>query len=202
MRESIQVHRRITWIFAGSHDIAELKHAPWPSYLVSARTIEMPLFSEAETRLLLTEPLSRSPLWQSDDDKRPHFQAGFWGNGGIEHIHREAGGWPHLVQLLAETTVDLVNDNTAQDVDAAMLERATARAIVRGDTVLRLLLEQECAEPGEWEYIGGFRRNDVQAPPENEALYRSLRRRLLVVDEGGLWRLRVPLMQRWLRERG
>jgi AAA domain len=202
LRESIQTHRRITWIFAGSHDIAELKHAPWPSYLVSARTIEMPLFSEAETRLLLTEPMSRSPLWLSVDDKRPHFPAGFWGNGGIEYIHREAGGWPHLVQLLAETAVDLANDSTAQEVDAAMLERAAARAIVHGDTVLRQLLEQECAVSGEWEYLGGFRRNDMQPPPEDETVYRSLRRRLLVLEKSGLWRLRVPLMQRWLRERG
>jgi len=116
LRESIQTHRRITWIFAGSH--AELKHAAWPSYLVSARTIEMRLFSEAETRLLLTEPMSRSPLWSSGDEKRPHFPAAFWGDGGIEYIHREAGGWPHLVQLLAETTVDLVNNSTAPGADA------------------------------------------------------------------------------------
>ena len=45
LRKSIQTHHQITWLFAGSHDIAELTHAPWSSYLVSARTIEMPLFS-------------------------------------------------------------------------------------------------------------------------------------------------------------
>jgi AAA domain len=202
LRESIQAHRRITWIFAGSHDIGELKHATWSSYLVSARTIEMPLFSEAETRLLLTEPMSRSPLWSSEEDKRPRFPAGFWGDGGVERIHREAGGWPHLVQLLAETTVDLVNESGAREADAALLERASARAIVRGDTVLRQLLERECTVPGEWDYIAGFRRNDAQPPPVDEAVYRSLRRRLLVVEKNGLWRLQVPLMQRWLRERG
>jgi hypothetical protein len=202
LRESIQTHRRITWIFAGSHDIAELKHATWPSYLVSARTIEMPLFSEAETRLLLTEPMSRSPLWSSEEEKRPRFPAGFWGDSGVEHIHREAGGWPHLVQLLAETTVDLVNESGAREACSALLEGASARAIVRGDTVLRQLLERECTVPGEWEYVAGFRRNDTQPPPGDDAVYRSLRRRLVVVDENGLWRLRVPLMQRWLRERG
>ena len=35
-----------------------------------------------------------------------------------------------------------------------------------------------------------------------EAVYQSLRRRLLVVEEDGMWRLRVPLMARWLCERG
>src|ERR1700693_2846486 len=43
-RESIQSHRRITWIFAGSHEITELVNAPWTSYLVSARTVEVSLF--------------------------------------------------------------------------------------------------------------------------------------------------------------
>ncbi len=43
----------------------------------------------------------------------------------------------------------------------------------------------------------------VQMAPDDEALFRSLRRRLLVADAGnGEWKLRVPLMQRWLRERG
>ncbi|MGH9836010.1 MAG: AAA family ATPase, partial [Blastocatellia bacterium] len=32
IRESIQSHRRITWIFAGSHEIYELKNAAWTSY--------------------------------------------------------------------------------------------------------------------------------------------------------------------------
>jgi hypothetical protein len=78
---------------------------------VSARTIEVPLFSDQETRLLLTEPLQHSSLWLDNDPKRPRprFESGFWGQGGIESIHAEAGGWPHLVQLIAETIVDLLN---------------------------------------------------------------------------------------------
>ena len=92
IRASIQTHRRIIWMFAGSHDISELSHAQWPSYLVSARTIEMPLFTEAETRLLLTEPLAHSPLFRNDEASRPHFAVELWGDGGIERIHAEAAG--------------------------------------------------------------------------------------------------------------
>jgi hypothetical protein len=85
-------------------------HAPWTSYLVSARTVEVSLFSDQETRILLTEPLLHSSLWRDDEPSRPRprFEAGFWGDGGIERIHAEAGGWPHLVQLIAEATVDLL----------------------------------------------------------------------------------------------
>ena len=201
LRDSIQSHRRITWVLAGSHDITELTHAPWPSYLVSMRTIDVPLFTLEETRLLLTEPLRHSPLWPTGDPQRPRFEPGFWGEGGIERIHAQAAGWPHLVQLIAETAVDMVNNSAATQVDAALLEATLDKAVVRGDAVLRLLMQTESTLPGEWDYLLGFRRQDTQAPPADEALYTSLRRRLLVVDEGGQWRLRVPLMQRWLRRR-
>lgn len=202
IRESIQYHRQIIWVFAGSRSIAELKYAPWPSYLISARTLEIPPFSEAETRRLLTEPLRNSPLWEENDPRRPRFEPGFWGEGGIERIHREAGGWPHLVQLLAETAIDLSNDREKGSIDAELLEQAIRKAVGLGDTVLRQLLKGEASE-AEWAYINGFRRRDVQAPPEDEAVYRGLRRRLVVEEVGnGDWRLRVPLMLRWLRERG
>ncbi|HMU64888.1 MAG: hypothetical protein U1E82_03230 [Nitrosomonas sp.] len=202
MRESIQYHRSLIWFFAGSHSIEELNHAPWASYLISARTVEIPPFSEAETRRLLTEPLRYSLLWEKDDPKRPRLTADFWGEGGIEYIHHVAAGWPHLVQLLAETTVDLCNDREQDIIDATLLDQAIAKAVVTGDTVLRQLLCNEASD-AEWAYLSGFRRLDTQPIPNDEAVYRGIRRRLLITDVGnGEWRLRVPLMQRWLRERG
>jgi hypothetical protein len=206
VRESIQSHRNLTWAFAGSHEIDELKHAPWTSYLVSARTIEVPPFSEAETRLLLTEPLKFSSLWPKDDPSRPRpgFPAEFWGPGGIERIHAEAAGWPHLVQLIAETIVDLLNDEGHRQVDGGLFERALDEAIIRGHNVLYELMHRESFLPGEWEYLSAFREQAAQAAPEDDAINRSLRRRMLVVEEttGGPLRLRVPLMRRWLVKRG
>lgn len=203
-RETIQSHRRITWIFAGSHEITELVNAPWTSYLVSARTVEVPLFSDQETRLLLTEPFKHSSLWRDDEPgrPRPRFESAFWGEGGIECIHAEAGGWPHLVQLIAETIVDLLNDKGGGNVTSDLMERALDRAIVSGHNVLYELLCRESSLPGEWEYLSKFRIRDTQPLPDDEAIVQSLRRRLLVEEEGGQWRLRVPLMSRWLRNRG
>jgi len=36
----------------------------------------------------------------------------------------------------------------------------------------------------------------------SKAVYRSLRRRMLVTEQTNLCELRVPLMRRWLRQRG
>ena len=205
LRESIQTHRRIVWLFAGSHAIEELTHAEWPSYLISARTVEVPAFTEAETRLLLTEPMRHSRLFARDESKRPHFESGFWGEDGIARIQAETAGWPHLVQLLAETAVDLCNERQRPLVDAALLDDAIAKAVTAGDTVLRQLLKGESSE-ADWAWLVGFRRLDALPIPEDEAVFLSLRRRWLVVDAGpSAWRLRVPLLLRWLRwlrERG
>ena len=202
VRESIQSHRSLTWLFAGSHQITELTAAPWTSYLVSARTIEVPWFILAETRLLLTEPLKHSSLWEKNATNRPYFTPEFWGAGGIERIHHEAGGWPHLVQLIAETTIDVLNDDGNGAVSPSVLERALEKAIVSGENVFFELLPRESKLPGEWEYLSKFRSQETQRPPSDEAVYASLRRRLLVENRNGEWGLRVPLMARWLRERG
>lgn len=201
VRESIQDHSRITWAFAGSHHVTELIHAQWSSHLVSARTIEVSLFNPAETRSLLSDPLRFSPIWDKLDPKPFPFFGDIWGIDGIERIQEESAGWPHLVQLIAQNAVDLLNETTARSLDSAILERALDRAVELGDLVFRQLMEKDCRAPGEWEYLCGFRERDLQSPPEADAIYRSLRRRLLVVEEGGKWQLRVPLMQRWLRRR-
>ncbi len=201
-RDSIQRHRHIVWLFAGSHDIAELTHAEWPSYFVSLRTIELLPFSEPETRLPLTEPLKQSELFRAEPGKAPHFSPAFWGEDGIERIQAEAAGWPHLVQLLAEGIVELVNLRGLKEASPELVEEAFQRAIVRGDAVLRQLVRNESRLSGEWEYLAGFRAREAQPLPTDEPVFQSLRRRLMIVVEGDHCRMRVPLMQRWLRERG
>lgn len=169
---------------------------------MSARTIEVPNFTLDETRLLLTEPMKYSQDWEKDSADRPRFNASFWGEGGIERIQRETDGWPHLVQLIAETCVDLVNEGDTRLVTPKLLEKALDEAIVRGHTVLYELMHRESQLPGEWQYLCGFRDRETQAAPEDLAVRRSLLRRQVAMEEKGGWRLRVPLRGRWLRQRG
>jgi len=198
LRESIQNHRHL----AGSHHITELTNAEWPSYLVSAQTIEIPPFSLAETRLLLTDPLKQSPLYARDTEKRPRFDSGFWGEDGIEWVHEKTAGWPHLVQLLASTAVDHANESVADSLDKKMLETVAEKSVVLGDTVLRQLLRGETKSDAEAAYIAGFRTKDTQPAPTDEATHQSLRHRQIMTEENNHWRLKVPLMQQWLRTRG
>jgi hypothetical protein len=142
IRESIQSHRRLIWVFAGSHRVTMLKNAEWPSYLISVQTIEIPPFTKAETHLLLTDPLQKSPLYR-DAERRPSFDSSFWGEGGIAWIHAQTAGWPHLVQLLASGAVDYANESETARLDWRALEEVARRAIVSGDTVLYQLVHGE-----------------------------------------------------------
>lgn len=202
LRESVQRHRRITWMFAGSHHFSELPHVRWSSYLVSLRTVELPPFTLEETRLLLSQPLKHA---RSEAARAAVgvFGSGFWGEGGMDHIHAEAGGWPHLVQLIASTVVDLCNTQGKARADAGVFDEAVAKAVVSGDSVLaELMLYRSEEHPAAWRYLSGFRAKDVQPVPEDDACRLTLKRHLLVKETtGGQWALRVPLMQRWLRER-
>ena len=202
IRESIQSHRRLIWLFAGSHRVTMLKNAEWPSYLISVQTIEIPPFTEAETRLLLTDPLRQSPLYARDAERRPRFDASFWGEGGIAWIHAQTAGWPHLVQLLASGAVDYANESETARLDGRALEEVAKRAIVSGDMVLHQLVRGESQSDAERVYIAGFRTKDSQPPPDDEATFQSLRHREIIEEDGGVWRLKVPLMQQWLRTRG
>ena len=200
LRESMQSHRHLTWALVGSHRIEELEHAEWASYLVSARTVEVEPFSLDETHLLLTQPMKHSELWRSNESKRPSFEPGFWGEGGIDRIHQETGGWPHLVQLVAETTVDQINVAGQDQVDSALLERALDKSTVSGTTVFHQLVVGESKSEAEKDFLRGFAEQELQDPPDPGTL-RALRRRLLVIQEGDQWRLRAPLMARWIRNR-
>ena len=202
IRELIQSHRRLIWVFAGSHRVTMLRNAEWPSYLISVQTIEIPPFTETETRLLLTDPLRLSPLYSRDAERRPRFNSNFWGEGGIAWIHAQTAGWPHLVQLLASGAVDFANELETTCLNRQALEEVARRAIVSGDMVFHQLVHGESQSEAERAYIAGFRTRDRQSPPEDDATLRSLRLREIIAEDGSVWRLKVPLMQQWLRTRG
>lgn len=104
-------------------------------------------FGIAETRLLLTEPLKFFSLWPKDPPARPRFAAGFRGEGGIERIHAEAGGSPHLVQLIAETVIDLLRDEEKDRLTPSLRVRALDKSVISGHTALYELMHRECSLP-------------------------------------------------------
>ncbi|MET0389735.1 MAG: hypothetical protein ABW321_27430, partial [Polyangiales bacterium] len=201
VRESIQFHRNLVWLFAGSHEISDLRHADWTSYLVSVRTVEVPRFSRDEMYILLNDPMQHSRAWDERTDRRPQL-TGFWSDAGIERIYSQTGGWPHFVQLIAQEAVTLANRRRATHLDEPLLDTAFESALVAGHNVFYELLNKESAERDEWDYLSGFSRSERQPIPTEHRLRRALLRRQLVAERDGHFELSAAIMGRWLRTRG
>ncbi len=202
IRHSIQSHRRLAWIFAGSHALAEMRYAKWTSHLISTKTIEVPMFTPSETHALLTDPMKHSPIWPKEDPSRDHVRfTHLWdGPEGVERVHKEAGGWPYLVQAIARRILELLNKAGSHSIDASLWERALDDVVFDNDTILRHIIKNDQTSNNEWKYLLRFRSCDTQPPPDDDEIAESIRRRLLIAEESGAWRLRVPVMERWLRK--
>ena len=180
--------------------ISELKHSEWPSYLISVRTIELDRFTLAETSTLLTDPLAHSKLFRRAAN-RPRFEPKLWETDGLRRVQAAADGWPHLVVLLAETCVHLVNQQNVPLVSDELFIKVGRKAVVSGENVMIQLLKNESELPGEWDYLFGFRDHDALPLPSDPAIRKSLLRRSLVTIDNDEVRLRVPLMLQSIRER-
>ena len=94
------------------------------------------------------EPM-RPPTLDPRRPGPPRFDPALWGENGIDRSQAESGVWPHLVPLIAASIGDQQNQGTDRHADAALMEGASDKAIVSGNTVPRRPVESECALPGE-----------------------------------------------------
>lgn len=130
IRDSIQRHANLAWAFVGAHDLSELKHAEWSSHFFGLRTLEMEPFSLKETRQLLTEPLKYADETNPSKQRVQDFYAsGFWGEGAIERIYEETGGWCFLVQAAASNVVKICNEREVSETTPEIVEAGLAETV-------------------------------------------------------------------------
>ena len=205
IRAAIQHQRQIRWLVSGVHHFMEMKHGEWAATFTACQMVELRPFTEAETRELLTEPLKHARAFGARPLPEQDFFRTFWRPGMIEAIHHESQGWPALVQGLAREVCRCCNNAKVLEPDDSMLESAFAQACYSLESTLAtLLLEQETREParsaGQW--LQGFHLVGEQDRPRDEEVCRLLERHELIEDvKASRWKLRVPLMQRYLQRR-
>ena len=206
IRAAIQHQRHIRWLISGVHHFLEMKHGDWAATFSACQQVTVRPFTEAETQELLTEPLKHARAFGARPLPEQAFFKNFWKPGMIEAIHRESQGWPALVQGLAREICRECTTRNVLEPEHAILEPAFQRACSSLDSTLAtLLLKQETKEPARSasRWLQGFRTTHEQAPPEDEAVRDLLKRHELIADlNAPLWRLRVPLMQRYLEMEG
>ena len=134
-------------------------------------------------------------------------ETGFWPEPMIARIQHETQGWPALVQGVAKQVIARCNRDKVLRPTDAILEGALDAVLSSMDSTLQQLLlfsgNLPPTEKAAGEYLRGFRTADTLPPPTDDVIRRLLERHELVsVTATGDWRLRVPLMLRWLRKRG
>lgn len=203
LRSFIQHRKRIRWLISGTHRISELQQcALWASTFTACETVVVHPFKLEETRELLTDPLKFATAFGASELPEQQFFLTFWKPGMLEAIHEQTQGWPALVQGCAREVCRLCNDRHVLESEEAMLEPSFDEVCSTMDTTFAtLLLTMEQQEParsaGTW--IKGFRKLKEQVPPTDERVRDLLKRHELIADiNAPLWRLRVPLMQRYL----
>ena len=218
VRDAIQQHRRIRWLVSGVHHFSDLTRARWSSYLTAFQVVEMHPFSPEETRQLLTDPLRHAAVFSGRTPPGARFFRDFWHEGAVERIHHESQGWPALAQGIAREVVRLCQAAQALRSTPEILDQALHAVLeTMHGTLMELLLQGVPAPaPGEPEpearateraagawLLASLRSADAAPAPADDRLRRLLTRHELIADPAAPhWRLRVPLMQRWLRERG
>ncbi len=209
LRDAIQSHRRIRWLFSGVHHFSELPGAEWSSYLTAFRQVNVRPFSMPETHQLLTEPMRHA---QAFGDRTPamagfFLETGFWPEPIIARIQHETQGWPALVQGVAKQVITLCNRAKVLRPTDEILEGALDAVLDSMATTFQQLLlfsgSLQDTEKRAGEYLRGFRTADTLPLPTDGDIRRLLERHeLMTATETGEWRLRVPLMLRWMRKRG
>ena len=134
-------------------------------------------------------------------------ETNFWPTALIERIQHETQGWPALVQGVAKQVIALCNRAKVLRPSEEILDGALDEVLRSMDaTLLQLLLGSESLQNTEKSaglYLRGFRTTDELPLPADDATRRLLERHeLMTPPHNGQWKLRVPLMLRWLRKRG
>jgi len=200
IREAIRLYRHVVWLFVSSHQFVELRHRMWSSYFIELHTTRVPPFQLKETLALLCDPLHSLPSDVGSSEPVVKFKPAMWGDEkGIDRIHNESGGWPSIIQLIAQVVVDILNNEHREKANDALIEKALEEAVVRGNNLFDEVIRGECFDSDEWSYLQRFARETELDPSPNQRMMESLWRRELLERRDGRYALKVPIVGRWLR---
>ncbi|MEK7255897.1 MAG: ATP-binding protein [Bacteroidota bacterium] len=187
-RHWAQHFRRFVFLFAGSHEMAEIPSVDWTDYLINARTVRISYLEPEAALQLVTKPV-------------PEFDLVYQPADLARQLTERMGRQPYLLQCTMFELVELLNNDgmrktaTAPDLDKAV-ERLFGSAEgyfthfwkTELDDAGRKLLQQLAAEGRR---ISG---------DEGSALRKLVRREVLRQSSDGRWEFCVPVVREWVAQ--
>lgn len=180
MRSFSQRQNQVVLLFVGSALLSELDAPNWSEYFVQTQRFPVDYLGKKDAVRLAVEPVRlRYP---------PEV---------LERLFDLTQGHPALLQLLCKKLVDIANRDQKADMTMADLDLAIKESIERETYPILVFWKQFCATPACRQTVEQILRGE---PPTDVASRMRLEEHGFIVKQNGVWRLRVPLFESWLRQ--
>jgi hypothetical protein len=187
LRYLIQHQTRLALLFVGVQTLEELGPA-WSSYFINVKPLTIGYLHPHEAEELIRRP-----------DAGLDFKLEYV-DEVVNEIMVQTHGHPYLLQLVCSAVVEESNARQTLQVDLALLEAALTRALDQGEPYFHNIWHEMAGPDGQL-FLQQVAKADTPLPLNSHpALGRLVRRRILT-QSNNAYRVEVPLVQRWLRER-
>jgi len=193
LRHLSQHRDRLRFIFCGAQTFEELG-PQWTHYFINSKPIEVRYLEPQEARQLLEDPDPKFGL------KYAH--------GVLDRIIGLTACQPYLVQLVGEAMVKVARTHGTRMIDGPVLDAAIKEALSAGEFYFASLWAETTGRNAE-EIANGQKllcilADERELPPlegHARAALQRLQRYHVVVKKDDGYRIEIPLVARWVRER-
>jgi hypothetical protein len=180
MRSFSQHQNQIVFLFVGATQFVDLKAPNWDRCFIHAMPLRVDYLSQADATRLITEPVDL------------HYPTAV-----IEQMWTVTQGHPALLQMLCRHIVTISNTEGRKNMTLADVEHVISRNIVQRNTnALSTFWTEFCVQHDCRSTIEAILNNQ---PITDKKSLLKLEDYGYVVFDGEAWRLRVPLLEMWLK---
>ncbi|OQW91535.1 MAG: hypothetical protein BWK78_04375 [Thiotrichaceae bacterium IS1] len=178
LRSFSQHQNQIVFLFVGAHLFSELEKPNWSRYFVQVERLKVDYLKKPEALRLITEPVQL--IYPPDIP---------------EQMFELTQGHPALLQKLCKEMVDIANKDLHRQMTAQDLETAINITLDRENLAIGVFWTEFCEDPlckaTVKQILAG------QTPTDQYQLLR-LEEHGYIIQQGDVWKMRVPLFERWL----
>lgn len=180
MRSFSQRQNKIVFLFVGSTQFVDLKQPNWDRCFIHARPLKIDYLKYEDTKQLITKPVKLD-----------------YPDTVIDYIFEMTQGYPAIVQMLCSHIVDTANNNNRKNITLEDVEQIIKQHIIqRGTNALSTFWTEFCknhqCKPAIHELLNNNTISDKKALIKLEDYG-------YIIEQANGWKLRVPLLELWLR---
>ena len=183
LRSWVQRFRRVTFLFAGSHELRELSDIDWSDYLINVRTVYISYLDEAAALKLVTKPV-------------PEFDLEYKPGTLPRQLTERLGRQPYLLQCTMSEMVENLNNNGNRKLaEPTDIDHAVTQMFITAGQYFEHFWEKELEEDARELLLRLAKKKSVKA--DSAAAKRLVRKEVLRRTDGRLT-FCVPVLQEWV----